>query len=162
MAGLTDRDRKIAANALDRIERATTPDGDAEAALHALRRLFAKTGASFADLIAPAARGSAALRAELEEVTRERNALRRRVAAMERANAERMTGANAAREEHARRYAREVWNNHVADFRRQRPGATSTEIAEELTRRGVETPGGSRTWSREQVHRLARHLGYRL
>lgn len=157
---MTERDRKVAANALDRMERVTTPDGDAEAALHALRRLFAKYGAGFADL-APAG-NSAVLRSELEEVTRERNILRRRVAALERQNAERLNVANQIRETTARRYAREVWNSHVAEIRRQHPGVSSTGIAEELTRRKVPTPKGSGTWSRQQVHRLAQWLGYSL
>lgn len=154
-----EREQERAASALAVVERESTQDTEAMAAVRGLRRLAAKHGCGIADLIGG---GAAALRRELQEVTHERNALRRAVAKLERANEARIAGANEAREAAARRYAREVWNNHIAEIRRERPGITSTGIAEELTRRKVPTPQGAETWSRQQVHRVAEWLGYRL
>jgi hypothetical protein len=153
LVALTDRQRRIIERAVDMISRESTPTGEVEASLHALRRIMAERKIGLAELIG-AATGSAAV----EEIAAERDQWRRRARQLERQLAERTAAANAARAEAADSYAKEVARIIKAIIREEK-NISSDGIAAELERRGVKTPGGSKQWTRMQVHRVMQRAG---
>lgn len=148
---LTERERRIVEKAADIISGDTPQVEEVEA----LRRIMRAKGMTLAEAL-NLAQGNEVV----EELTRERNYYRRQAERLERQMAARMRPANLARTATAEDYAAEV-AQIIQAIVRERPGATTNDIAGELERRKITTPAGLSEWSRMQVHRIMQRAGMR-